>query len=212
MSAADTRSSLLALAVVALAGIAAFAWASSGFRVVTSETARRLAVAAEPLEIDDARLIGPGTPLHELRRELAADGRVALVDFIYTRCTTLCTTLGNEYQQLQREIAAQAVSDRVRLLSISFDPRHDTPEALAAYARRLRADSAVWRFATIDDASQLTHTLETFGIVVIDDEMGGYVHNAAIHVVTPDGRLHRIRDLGQWRQALADALALGAAS
>lgn len=199
---------LLATSIIVLAGIAAFGWATRGFRVLTSEAARRVAVIEQPVVIPDAGLRASLAGMESLRGALADDGRVVLVDFVYTRCRTLCTALGNEYQQLQRAIRAEGVQDRVRLLSISFDPAHDSATVLQRHASGLRADPAIWRFATIPDPAELATQLDAFGIVAIPDGMGGYAHNAAIHVVTPDGRLQRIRDLGQWRQALRDALAV----
>jgi protein SCO1/2 len=45
--------------------------------------------------------------------------------------------------------------------------------------------------------------LDTFGVVVIPDGMGGFVHNAAIHLVDEEGRLGAIYDLGEERAVLA---------
>ena len=69
----------------------------------------------------------------------------------------------------------------------------------------LRADSALWQFASVPDARELQDLLRAAGIVVIADGLGGYVHNAALHVVAPDARLVRIRDLGEVDQVLHDA-------
>ena len=43
-----------------------------------------------------------------------------------------------------------ALRGRVKLVTISFDPAHDTPAILAAHAKRRRADPAVWTFLTGD--------------------------------------------------------------
>lgn len=200
--------SLSVTLLLMLAATAAVAEISDGFRVLTSESARRLRVLDERPRLPDATLLDAGASELGLHAGLAADGRVTLVDFIYTRCETLCTALGSEFQQLQRELVARGLQDRVRLLSISFDPAHDQPAVLAAHARRLRADAALWRFATVVDARQRAELLRSFGVVVIPDGRGGYVHNAAIHVVTADARLVRIHDLGAVAQVLHDAEAL----
>ena len=202
------RTIAAAVLLTALA-FAAFADMTDGFRVVTSESARRLAVVSRPAGIADAALVDSTETVRSLHGDLAGDGRVAIVDFIYTRCESICTVLGSEFQQLQREIVAQGVQDRVRLLTISFDPAHDRPQALARYARQLAAEPSVWRFATAADERELAPLLASFGIVVIPDGLGGYVHNAALHVVTADGRLARILDPGEFRQALHDAVGLG---
>ncbi|WP_161966076.1 SCO family protein [Steroidobacter cummioxidans] len=142
-----------------------------------------------------------------LRSLVAKQPKSTLITFVYTRCTTICVALGYEFKRLQEQIADSGLSQSVQLLSISFDPEHDTPQVLAQYAGRMRADPAIWRIATIEDESELEQLLDTFGIVVIRDELGGFQHNAAFHVVAPDGQLSEIVDLAKPNQALQRALA-----
>jgi protein SCO1/2 len=194
--------SLAALAAIAFAALAATWTATSGFRVLTSEAARRLDVARQPLTLPSARLADG----RELAAAIRDDGRVVLVDFIYTQCESLCTALGTDYQQLQREIQRRGLGDRVRLLSLSFDPDRDDAATLARHQARLRADPALWQAFTVPDPAQRARLLAAFGIVVVPDGRGDFVHNAAIHVVDSQGRLRGIHDLGRWRSALADAL------
>lgn len=201
MRTAITLLLVVVISVLAIAGI------THGFRVVTSEGARRLVVAENPQLLPDATLRYADGRRATLHDALAGDGRIVLVDFIYTRCESICLALGNEFQQLQRRILAAGLQDRVRLLSISFDPAHDTPAVLARYSERLDANAAVWHFASPDNAA-LAPLLDAFGIVVIGDGNGGFIHNAAIHLVQPDGRLARIFDAGANRPALHTAARL----
>jgi len=198
---------LFATLLVLLTCLAAAYSATGGFRDWTTEAARRAAIARRPLAL-------PATPLQfadgsraRLDQWLAPPRPATIVGFIYTRCNSLCTILGDEFQQLQTEITARGLQGKVRLLSISFDPRHDTPANLAGYAERMHADPAVWQLATVSDPAALQAVLDRFGIVVISDGMGGYVHNAALHVVDRQARLAAIEELGAGRQALARALA-----
>jgi protein SCO1/2 len=138
--------------------------------------------------------------------------RVLIVDFVYTRCQTVCLALGSVFQQLQREIQAQGLQDRVGLLSISFDPANDTAEALRAYRDRMQMSDAVWRVVTLQDADDRRALLDSFGIVVIPAPNGEFEHNAALHVVTPAGALIHIVDIGDPQRALAAAAAGAAAT
>ena len=54
---------------------------------------------------------------------------------------------------------------------------------------------------TPDGLQQLT---AAFGITVIADQLGGYTHNAAIHLVDPEGRLVDIFDLGDLNPITGD--------
>lgn len=199
---------LLALLCVALAGGSALVLTTDGLRAFTSEDARRLEVSEAPVQLPVLEVLGAdGRPV-----SLSDPDRVTLLDFVYTRCETVCRALGSEFQQLQTEIRARGLQDRVRLLSISFDPEHDTSSELAAYARHQRADGAVWQFAVLANAADLPRLLGNFGIVVIPDGLGGFEHNAAIHVVDRRGRLVRIMDITNPAAALAEAVARGEAA
>lgn len=206
--AAPARSPLPTLAaagIVVLLGCAALYHVTLGFRVVSTEDGRRLDVAAAPRPVPFAALDWPSRPL--LGDVLRGDGRVAIVSFIYTGCNAVCSVLGSEFQQMQRLIRARGMQRKVRLLSVSFDPR-DTPSRLDAYAARQGADRAVWQFAGIASDAQRSAVLGAFGVVVIPAPAGEFVHNAAFHLVDKDGRLAKIDDFDNPGQALADAVAI----
>jgi protein SCO1/2 len=87
------------------------------------------------------------------------------VDFIYTRCTSICLALGDSYQRLQDQILAAHLEQRLRLVTVSFDPVHDTPAVIADYADRMRVNPAVWTVLTPDDPAQLQAAMSTFGVI-----------------------------------------------
>jgi cytochrome oxidase Cu insertion factor (SCO1/SenC/PrrC family) len=103
------------------------------------------------------------------------------------------------------EHGADSRDDRIRLLSISFDPLRDDARALRGYATQHHSDPTRWIVAAPKIASDLHRLERETGTVVIDDGLGGYTHNAAIHVVVADGRLVRIFDFNQPEAALACA-------
>lgn len=128
-----------------------------------------------------------------------------LVDFIYTRCPSVCRTLGSEYQQLQRRLSADPTLGGVHLVSISFDVEHDDPVRLANYAGALRADPRRWTVAVPTTRADAELLLRSLGVVVMPDGDGGYVHNGAIHLLDEGGRLRGLYEFEQWPQALAQA-------
>lgn len=185
-----------ALLLVLALGIGAIYRVTDGFRIVTSEESRRLSIAERPRPIPDIAIRFENGGAASLAQALRADGRTTIVNFIYTRCNAVCSVMGTEFQQLQQALAANGLAHRVRLLSISFDPR-DTPEQLARYARSMRAQPAVWQFASVPDARERQAVLNAFGITVIPAPLGEFEHNAAYHLVTPDALLSQIVDYGQ---------------
>jgi protein SCO1/2 len=183
------RTAVTSLVICAAGG--ALLWrGTDGFRALTSEQARRNAIAKHP------RII-PAVPLEDQNGQpftlSVYRGRPLAVDFIYTQCMSVCTLLSAGFQRLDRAEQSTAGDDRLQLLSISFDAR-DTPDRLRDYALRYHADGRTWRFARVRDARDLAPLLSTFGIVVIPDGRGDYQHNAAVHVLNADGRLARVLD------------------
>jgi protein SCO1 len=186
------RTLLTSLSLVVV-GAAAFAAVTDRFRAFTTETARRIAVREHPVQIPAVTLesqSGARIQFADFR------GQWLLVDFIYTRCPTVCLALGGDFAQLQRLLARPIAQGKVRLLSVSFDPTHDTPEQLAAYQRRFGDHGSGWLAARPLTADGLAHLKRAFGITVIPGPYGGYTHNTAIHVVDPRERLVEILDTG----------------
>ncbi|MCC6640222.1 MAG: SCO family protein [Deltaproteobacteria bacterium] len=179
---------LVSLAFAAAGGLV-LAGATDGFQAFTTETARRIDVRAHPRPL----------PAIVLESDRGADlalasyrGRWLLIDFIYTRCETYCSALGGEFARLQDLLAAPIAEGRIALLSISFDPEHDDPEALHAYRKRFGDRGAGWTAARPTDAATLETVRTSFGLKIVPDGLGGYVHNVALVLVDPEGRLVEI--------------------
>ncbi|MDN5925463.1 MAG: SCO family protein [Hyphomicrobiales bacterium] len=182
---------LVASLAVLLAGGAVLWQATDGFAALTTERARRLsaltdmpAVPAFPVEtMTGERLLLP-----------PQDRKATVVEFIYTNCPTICQAAGAEMARLRDRLANEPFAGRVRLVSLSFDPTRDTPGQMAEYGRWHGADGPIWTVARPEDDA-LPALLEAYGVTVIPDRAGGFTHNAALHVVSPDGRLTAILDM-----------------
>ena len=194
---------MLALAV----GLGSLYGLTDGFTVLTAEAARRQDVADHPRAIPVVQLQAGDGSLLSLQQDLRRDGRVAIISFFYTRCLSLCLAQGSLMERMQQAIRAQGLQDRVRLISLSFDPRDHAPD-LARYAVRMGADPGVWQFLAFTQLTQRQAALGVFGITVVPAPLGEFEHNAAFHLVTPDGRLARVLDLDAPGVALAAAAAL----
>jgi protein SCO1/2 len=127
---------------------------------------------------------------------------------VYTRCQTVCSSLGSVYQQLQAQILARDLHGRVGLLSISFDPAHDDAAALSAYASRMRVNASTWKVVSLESVPERQLLLDAFGIMVVPAPVNEFEHNAALHIVDGNGRLVRIMDYDAPGRALDFAISL----
>lgn len=115
-------------------------------------------------------------------------GKVVGVTFIYTSCPLpdFCFRLSNNFGRVQKRFAARMGSDLV-LLSISFDPAHDTPEVLAKYASTWNADPNSWHFLTGTPA-EVKAVCRRFGLNFWPDE-GSLAHSLHTLVIDRAGKL-----------------------
>jgi protein SCO1/2 len=79
--------------------------------------------------------------------EQALRGHPTIVNFIFTRCDTICPITSMKMARLEAK-SRDKRGIAVKLLSISVDPVHDTPAQLAAFAQKYQANPARWRFVT----------------------------------------------------------------
>lgn len=123
-------------------------------------------------------------------------GEVVVLTFIYTRCPLpdYCPAIDGKFRRLADRLSAvKGRSERVRLLSVSFDPEHDTPEALRKHAATVGGRPPLWTFA-VATHEELRKVAERLGLVYgpMPNEI---VHNLCTAVIAPDGTLARL-DVG----------------
>lgn len=205
MSATALRTAIATL-LIAITATVAFVEITRGFRVVTADGARRVDMARSPRPLPAIPLIDSAGRTFLLTDIGKHASHATLVTLVYTNCVTICRTSASGQAYLQQEIRARELHHSVKLLTLSFDPTRDTPEALTAYARRLKADATVWTFATVANGNDLAALLKLFEIVVLPDGLGGYSHNAALFLVDPQARLVHAYDIDRPDTALADLL------
>ena len=111
-------------------------------------------------------------------------GRITVLAFIYTRCGDVCPTATLEMSRLQDLVVKDAgISRRVRLVTMSFDPEHDTPQVMRDFAEQWRspAQSApTWLFLTASDRETLAPVLTAYNQPVDrkpDAAVGGPLHH-----------------------------------
>lgn len=122
--------------------------------------------------------------------EKQVEGKIRVVDFFFTRCTTICPKMSVQMQQLQLKLDDAAFADVV-FLSHTVDPEHDTPEVLLAHARKLQADTARWKFLTghAPDIYRLGNTGYLLSAEANDADPEGFLHDSRFVLVDKQGRI-----------------------
>lgn len=160
-------------------------------------------LAAGLLEVGDEVPDAAFIDAQDARRSFAEwKGHYTLVTFIYTQCPlpNFCPLMDQNFATIQRAVAEDdALRGQVKLVSISFDPDHDTPAVLAEHAARRRADPAVWSFLTGDRVT-VDRFAARFGVGVIRPTDGAreITHNLRTTLLDPDQRVAAIYSGSDW--------------
>jgi protein SCO1/2 len=134
-------------------------------------------------------------------------GHVLLVTFIYTRCPfpDYCPLVSRNFSQIYVALKKDpALGPKVRLLSVSFDPEHDTPAVLKRYAESFRATTGGhpfdrWKF-TVVPAKNLPKVADFFGLIYTP-EKGQISHSMSTTVISPEGTVYKWYDDTDWTPA-----------
>jgi len=117
------------------------------------------ALASEPMRIPDVKVVDQSGKSHAFYSDLVK-GRVVAMNFVFTSCTTICPVMGATFAQVQRLLGK---GDDVALISVTIDPRNDTPARLAAWGKKVGAKPG-WTLVTgaPDDIDALLKALGVF--------------------------------------------------
>ena len=75
--------------------------------------------------------------------------KITVLSFIFTRCNDVngCPLATFVMKSVQEKVLGDPrLQNNVRVVSFSFDPSHDTPEVLSAYAGHFRDPGFDWQF------------------------------------------------------------------
>jgi protein SCO1/2 len=152
------RQIILGLVIVVIAGVAGigvWSWQQGRGRQGTSER--------NPLEGLQRFGEVPTFSLTERsgRQVSLADlkGRIWIANFIYTSCPDTCPIQSAQMKEIQAEFNSEK---DLRLVSITVDPKRDTPKVFTEYANRFGANAEKWLFLTGDQEAIYRFAQEGF--------------------------------------------------
>jgi protein SCO1/2 len=124
-------------------------------------------------------------------------GQSVLLTFIYTRCplADYCPAMSTRFSVIEEALQKnkQALG-KTHLLSISFDPKNDSPKVLRAYGTGYlqgagEKDFRHWEFA-VAPKSNLKDVAAFFGLAYMPDEKQ-FVHSMSTAIISPSGKIFK---------------------
>ncbi len=77
-------------------------------------------------------------------------GKVVITNLIFTSCPSTCPEMSRKMQVIQKRV--RGLGQAISLLSISVDPKNDTPLVLEKYAKDYKANPYIWSFLTGEES------------------------------------------------------------
>jgi len=134
--------------------------------------------------------------LHDLM-----DDKIVLLSFIYSTCSDVngCPLATAVFHKINRRLQKDPeIAKKIRLLTLSFNPEHDTPEAMSHYAKGFENDIVDWQFLTTQSEQQLQPVLEEYqqNIQKVYDEQGVFTgtfsHILRVYLIDTKKQLRNI--------------------
>lgn len=113
--------------------------------------------------------------------EKSVEDQIYVVDFFFISCPSICPMVS---RQMLRVYDRFIKEDKLTLVSFSIDPKRDTVERLANYARNLGVDTRKWKFVTGEKAAIFDIAKDYFSIAIENKEApGGFDHSGRLILV-----------------------------
>jgi protein SCO1 len=114
-------------------------------------------------------------------------GHVQLLGMMFTSCPSVCPTFVRELLALDRALPAE-LRQRTRVVLVSIDPEHDTPEALRRYRSKMGLDSE--RFTLLrGEASDVRELAQVIGVAYAKTEGSDIAHTRLVTVLDAGGEV-----------------------
>ena len=137
-------------------------------------------------------------------------GKALAITFIYAKCPLpdYCIRMSTNFSDLANQLKDNTgLKDKIRLLSISFDPTNDTPAKLRSYGLGYlgndpKAQFVIWQLAVSKDA-EVRKIADFFGLryEVDQNDKTQINHSLRTAVLGPDGKVVKIFPGNEWTVA-----------
>jgi protein SCO1 len=124
-------------------------------------------------------------------------GQALAITFFFTRCPIpeYCPRLSKNFEEASNKLASMPdAPTNWHFLSVTIDPKFDTPAALRNYAKRYQHDPRHWSFLT-GSTDKIAELAKESG-VTFKPEQGLFDHNFRTLIIDPRGKLQMSFPIG----------------
>jgi cytochrome c peroxidase len=154
-----------------------------------------LGLASDGNVLDSA---GHNTTLHKL---MGSPDKVVLLSFVYATCSDIngCPLATAVFHKIKNRLEKEpTVASQLRLITLSFNPEHDTPQRMKEYGASLQGKGVEWHFLTTQSEQELQPILKAYkqSAEKIYDANGKFTntfsHNLRVYLIDQHQQLRNI--------------------
>ena len=144
---------------------------------------------------------GRATTLHRLMSDTKNPSKVVLLSFIYATCSDIngCPLATAVFHKIKNRLEKEPeLANHLRLITLSFNSEHDTPERMKAYGATLQGKGVEWHFLTTRSEQELQPILKAYKQTVekVYDSKGKFTdtfnHNLRVYLIDQHKQLRNI--------------------
>ncbi|WP_264522727.1 SCO family protein [Flavobacterium sp. N502536] len=120
-------------------------------------------------------------------------GKVYVLEFFFTTCPSICPKMNLSMLEIEKTFFG---NPNFGIVSITIDPKHDTPQVLKDHAKLLGVKSSTWNFLTGDKTTIMELSNKGFNLYAGENEKvsGGFEHSGLFALIDKDGNIRCRKD------------------
>ncbi|MFC0779381.1 SCO family protein [Flavobacterium sp. HJSW_4] len=120
-------------------------------------------------------------------------GKVYVLEFFFTTCPSICPKMNMSMLEIEKTFFG---NPNFGIVSITIDPKHDTPQVLKDHAKLLGVKSSNWNFLTGDKNVIMDLSNKGFNLYAGENDKvsGGFEHSGLFALIDKDGNIRCRKD------------------
>jgi protein SCO1/2 len=120
-------------------------------------------------------------------------GKVYVLEFFFTTCPSICPKMNMSMLEIEKTFFG---NPNFGIVSITIDPKHDTPQVLKDHAKLLGVKSSNWNFLTGDRNVIMDLSNKGFNLYAGENDKvsGGFEHSGLFALIDKDGNIRCRKD------------------